>query len=127
VSTYKCYVGSLSEIRTAVRGWEKAILFTLLESVLRIPTTEVFSVVANPYRGRAGPTGATILRVARDSPRAWSGPVPDSDLETGADRIARLRDKIEAFARPRGSMEGSIGAGVLASILTSLNRNRHGL
>jgi hypothetical protein len=44
VSTYRCYVGSLSEIRTAVRGWEKAILFTLLESVLRIPTTEVFSV-----------------------------------------------------------------------------------
>jgi hypothetical protein len=34
----------MSEIRTAVRGWEKAILFILLESVLRIPTTEVFSV-----------------------------------------------------------------------------------
>jgi hypothetical protein len=42
--TYTPVCGSLSEIRTAVRGWEKAILFILLESVLRIPTTEVLSV-----------------------------------------------------------------------------------
>jgi hypothetical protein len=30
VSTYKCYVGCLSEIRSAISGWEKAILFITL-------------------------------------------------------------------------------------------------
>jgi hypothetical protein len=43
-ATYKLYAGCPTEIRTAVRGWEKAILFILLESVLRIPPTGIFSV-----------------------------------------------------------------------------------